>query len=104
MVAKAAIVGATVVVLAIIGLILGMYIARRNERIRARENNLAMSGDLNAAQERRLLSLLDGAAIIMRGLGRTSTLDDVEIISSNTKIDVGRWLNAYDNVKEKVSK
>jgi hypothetical protein len=103
-VAGIAIVMAGIVLLAIIGLVLGVYIAKRNERIRARENNLAMSGDLNAAQERRLLSLLDGAAIILRGLGKTSSLEDVEIISSNTQIDVGRWLSAYDKVKEKVSK
>lgn len=106
MVAKAAIVGATVVVLAIIGLILGVYIAKRNERIRARDKGLPLSGDLNRAQEVVLLNLLADAANIFQGLGQnnSSGLDDIEIIRANTKIDVGQWLARYNNTKEKVSK
>lgn len=106
MVAKAAIVGATVVVLAIIGLILGVYIAKRNERIRARDKGQALKGDLNRSQEVVLLNLLADAASIFQGLGQnnSSGLDDIEIIRANTKIDVGRWLVRYNNTKEKVSK
>ena len=106
MVAKAAIVGATVVVLAIIGLILGVYIAKRNERIRARDKGQALKGDLNRSQEVVLLNLLADAASIFQGLDQnnSSGLDDIEIIRANTKIDVGRWLVRYNNTKEKVSK
>ena len=94
------------VVLAIIGLILGVYIAKRNERIRARDKGQALKGDLNRSQEVVLLNLLADAASIFQGLGQnnSSGLDDIEIIRANTKIDVGRWLVRYNNTKEKVSK
>lgn len=102
---KVAIVGAVIVVIAIIAALVGLYIAKRNERIRARDKGQALRGDLNRAEEKALMTMLAEAADIFRGLGKNTgrSLDDLEVIRSDTKIDVGRWLARYDNTtKEKV--
>lgn len=107
MVARVAIVSATVLVIAVLALIVGIYLARRQERIRARERGLPLSGDLNRSEERALVALLAGAAQIMRNLGRNDETNygDPEILRADTRIDVGRWLSRYDKTinKEKVS-
>lgn len=106
MVAKAAIVGITIVVIVAIVALLGVYIAKRNERIRARDKGQALRGDLNRYEERALLTMLAEAANIFRGLGQNTGggLDDIEILRADTKIDVGQWLARYDSTKEKISK
>jgi hypothetical protein len=104
MVAKAAIVGATILAIVIVAAIVSMYIAKRNERIRARDKGQALRGDLNRGEEIVLVNLLQDAAEIFRGLGKNTSLDDVEIIRADTRIDVGRWLAAYDVTKEKIER
>jgi hypothetical protein len=107
-VAKVAIISITIVVLVLIALGTGIYLARRQERIQARRHGYAMRGDLNRSEEQALVTMLAEAADIFRGLGQNTSeyqyLDDIEILRANTKIDVGRWLARYDNTKEKISK
>ena len=107
MVARVAIISATIVVIVVLALIVGIYLARRQERIRARELGLPLGGDLNRSEEKALVALLAAAAQIMRNLGRNDETNygDPEILRADTRIDVGRWLQVYDaktKTKEKV--
>jgi len=105
-VAKVAIVSIALVAVVLFVLGTGIYLARRQERIQARERGFALKGDLNRPEEQALLSMLAKAADIFRGLGQNTGggLDDIEILRADTKIDVGQWLARYDNTKEKISK
>lgn len=104
MVARVAIICATFVVIVTIAIIAGVYLARRQERVHAREHGLPLKGDLNRSEEQELLSMLSQAETIFRGLGQniSSGLEDIEILRANTKIDVGRWLARYNTMKEKI--
>lgn len=107
MVAKAAIISATIVIVVLIAVIAGLIVARRQERIRAREQGQALYGDLTHAEEKQLVALLASAEKILRNLGRNddSNFGDPEILRADTRIDVGRWLQVYDQktkIKEKV--
>lgn len=109
MVAKAAIIAGMVIILALIGAVVGLIIARRRERMHAREHGHALYGDLNRHEEQALVALLASAAHIFRNLGQNdeSNFGDPEILRADTRIDVGRWLQVYDaktTIKEKVSK
>lgn len=107
MVARVAIISITIVVIVAIAAGLGVYLARRQERIRNRDKGHALKGDLNRSEEQALISMLAQAATIMRNLGRNDVgnFDDPEILRADTRIDVGRWLARYDKtiVKETVS-
>jgi hypothetical protein len=109
MAARVAIVCITLVVLFLIAAVFGWLLARRQERIRAREQGQPLSGDLNRSEELQLVALLASAAAIMRKLGTNddTNFGDPEILRVDTRIDVGRWLQVYDKatkIKEKVSK
>lgn len=106
MVAKTAIVSITFVVIVVIAVVTGIYLAKRQERIHARERGFALKGDLNRSEEQALLSMLAEAERIFQGLGQNTGLglEDLEILRADTKIDVGRWLKKYNNTKEKISK
>ena len=106
MVAKVAIISLLILLIVLAALGMGVYLARRQERIRAREQGLPLKGDLSRDEERALVALLASAAHIMRNLGRNEGLEDIEILRADTKIDVGRWLQVYDaktKIKEKVN-
>lgn len=108
MVAKTAIISITFVVIVVIAVGTGIYLARRQERIRARDRGQALKGDLNRSEEQALMVMLAQAATILRGLGQNTEANfgDPEILRADTRIDVGRWLSRYDKtiVKEKVNK
>lgn len=106
MVAKVAIISVTITVIVLIAVGLGIYLARRQERIQARDKGQALKGDLNRSEEQAMVALLASAERIFRNLGRNdeSNFGDPEILRADTKIDVGRWLQVYDNKMEKVSK
>jgi hypothetical protein len=109
MVARVAIICATLVVLFLIAVVFGWLLARRQERMRAREKGQALYGDLNRNEEQALVALLASAALILRDLGQNTeeNYGDPEILRADTKIDVGRWLQVYDaktKTKEKVAK
>lgn len=109
MAARVAIVCITLVVLFLIAAVFGWLLARRQERIRAREQGQPLSGDLNRNEERQLVALLASAEQILRNLGQNTeeNYGDPEILRADTRIDVGRWLQVYDaktKIKEKVGK
>lgn len=104
MVAKGLIVSGTIVIIVLAAIFVGIYMARRQERIQARQHGHPLRGDLNRHEEEALLTELAEAARILRNLGRNDVgnFEDPEILRADTKIDVGRWLKRYDS-KRKVS-
>ena len=108
MVARVAIVSVLILLVVLAALGTGIYLAKRRERIMARERGLPLKGDLTASEERALVALLASAAQIMRNLGTNdeSNYGDPEILRADTRIDVGRWLQVYEaktQIKEKVN-
>lgn len=107
MLAKVAIVSGVILVIVLAAMFIGVYLAKRRERIELLEKGLPLQGDLTAAQEAVLLSQLHDAAKILRGLGKSDETNfmEPEMLRQDTKIDVGRWLARYDKTvnKEKVS-
>jgi hypothetical protein len=103
---KVAIISVTFVVIVAIAAVVGIHLAKRQERIWARERGFPLKGDLTWEEEQELLYLLADAEKIFRGLGQRVGygLDDIEIIRTDTKIDVGRWLKRYNHRKETISK
>ena len=102
MVAKVAIISLLILLIVLAALGMGVYLARRQERIRAREQGLSLSGTLSRHEEQALVALLASAAHVMRGLGT----DNETTLGLDMKIDVGRWLQVYDaktKIKEKVN-
>ena len=106
MVARTAIVGIVIVVLALIAAGLVFWFLRSKSKDNARRHGYAMRGDLNRDEERALMTKLAEAEDIFRNLGRNddNNYGDPEILRADTRILIGLWLKDYTAVKEKVSK
>jgi hypothetical protein len=53
-------------------------------------------GDLNLKQERELRRLVDDAALTIRSLGASGTIEDSDFLSDRSNLAIERWLHRYD--------
>jgi hypothetical protein len=80
---------AAIVALAIIGTIAYVVIRMAREAKEA-----SQAGDLK--QERALRRLVDDAALTLRSIGPSGSIEDTDVLSSRSTIAVERWLHRYD--------
>jgi hypothetical protein len=87
---KAAVIGAVVVIMMIIGTYLILKIHTRG-----------VVGDLNRKQEREMRQLLTEAAHVMAGLGVGITIEDTDVISDRSRRAIDRWAQRYNHYQQK---
>jgi len=87
---KAAVIGAAVVVIAIIVAFVILWL-NRDKRV----------GDLDRQQEQEMRQLLGEAAHVMRSLGISMTIDDSDVVSDRSQRAINNWLNRYDDNQQR---
>jgi hypothetical protein len=87
---KAAVIGAAVVVIAIIVAFVILWLNRADP-----------VGDLNRQQEQEMRQLLLEAAHVIRGLGISTTIDDSDVLSDRSQRAINNWLNRYEDNKQR---
>ena len=86
---KAAVIGAAVVVIAIIVAFVILWL-NRDKRV----------GDLDRQQEQEMRQLLGEAAYVMRNIGPGIHLGQEDILSDRSRRAVGNWLVRYEDKVE----
>jgi len=87
---KAAVIGAAVVVIAIIVAFVILWLNRADP-----------VGDLDRQQEQEMRQLLGEAAHVMRSLGISMTIDDSDVVSDRSQRAINNWLNRYDDNQQR---
>jgi len=102
---KVAIIGATVVLIAVLTYFFIGWLRRQDTKDKAREKGWALKGDLSRNQEKAILLLLHDAAQILHDIRNpaTESLDYVSYLSPDDRSKVERWLQSYEKGKLTIS-
>jgi hypothetical protein len=102
---KVAIIGATVVLIAVLTYFFIGWLRRQDTKDKAREKGWALKGDLSRSQEKAILLLLHDAAQILHDIRNPAaeSLDYVSYLSPDDRSKVEHWLQSYEKGKLTIS-
>ena len=106
---KAVVIGVIILVIALLVAGVVIWFRKQRSKEKALEHGWAVSGDLNGAEEHRLLEHLTVAELLFKNLTNVDVLTqswqnpyDVTILSEKHKREVGLWLQEHDKLTKQI--